>query len=182
MKKIFYLLLLIILIVTCKKEELPELPNYPDVPTIEFEKAELSEGIDVLGNQKIDLKLFLYYTDGDSNLGGNYFTNGEYNEESEDKYDCIIALYKKTNGELNLINTYFENPLYLYFPEILNSIIDFSPLKIKPYNKVEGKMEISLDFYGNPFSPNDTLKFAVQILDRDLNYSNITEIEKIYIQ
>jgi hypothetical protein len=77
---------------------------------------------------------------------------------------------------------YSENPIYFRFLEILNTTYDIGIVKIYPRNIVEGELVINLPFLEalNYFETNDTLKYTVQILDRDYNFSNIAEIEEIY--
>lgn len=179
MKKALFIILIVTLF-SCKKEE--EVPSYSEIPSINFISVEFSKGVNSLDYNIITVKLLFYYTDGDSNLGGNYYmSNGRINEESEYEYDLVLEMYKKINEELIPVDMHWH-PMYYYFPEVFKSEIDGYPVKINPYNRVEGEIELTLEFYESYplFSVNDTLNFKVQILDRDGNYSNISELEQVY--
>lgn len=171
--KSFRLLLIVLVaiqLISCRKDNEH---FYPIEPNIEFKHMEISMA-DTAGFSVPMVNLFLSYSDGDSNI----FKNG-LNDTS---YNCIATLYKKNHGNYNLLTCSY-NPRFFVIRGIdkPHQIYNQGPITIKTHSLFDG--EIQIEFYCAPFIPwnnGDTLKATVQIIDRDANKSNITEMEKIY--
>lgn len=81
-----------------------------------------------------------------------------------------------------MFNKLSLNPDSISLPKIVNEILVYGGTSIKPTNIFEGKLEIERRIYPQFYLPleiEDSLKLTIQILDRDYNFSNTAEIERI---
>jgi hypothetical protein len=168
------LLCMIVLIVnfSCSDDKETELPNYPVIPSIRIDSLTILKDFDIFSNEVYNLHIYSKYTDGDSNFGGNFEHKGEYN------FNCVHTIYKKTKGVFLQLNS---NPYTdsLFIPRLGTNIIIQYPFTVYPKNIYEGFLKIEVSYYIGYLNKNDTIKCTMQILDRDFNFSNISEIEKV---
>jgi len=157
---------------SCSDDKETELPNYPVIPSIQIDSLTIVKGFDILSNEGYNFHIYSKYTDGDSNFGGNFEHIGDYN------FNCIQTTYKKTNGVFKRID-FGINVDSLFVPKFYLGKVIQKPITVKPKNIYEGYLEIDWWYMINYFNPNDTIKFTLQIIDRDFNLSNISEIEKV---
>lgn len=140
----------LLLFAACRKEQ-----KFSEIPYIEFvslTKADPSTGMDVL--------LTFNFQDGDGDIGlDDYDIEPPYDTSSIFHYNCFIDYYEKQNGEFVKVD----------LPATMN--VRIPRLSYKEVESIEGTLYISL-YANNPFSPYDTIKYTVTIVDRALNYSN----------
>jgi hypothetical protein len=171
MKKILFLTLLF-LFFACKKEAENEC-ICTNEPIIESLEMDYSYGLNLLGYEAIFIQLSFLYSDGYSNFGAE---NSEIPESN-----CWIQLYKKENDIFHSYISDFDNYSSLSIPkaEIGKATLK-QPILHESFNKYEGQITIDLEYYScNPICSGDTIKYTVQVMDRDSLMSNIIEIEEI---
>ena len=126
------------------------------------------------------------YTDGDGDLGlDDVDTLPPFGFNDAHYYNMVIDYLKSVNGvfvKTPLLSPHVPtNPadtLVLYDTVTFNA--RFKRLRDSEEPKaISGTMEYKLTVQ-NPFSPQDTVKFEIHILDRALHESNVIQTEAIY--
>ncbi len=141
---------LLMLLATCRKPD-----KFPVVPAIEFLSLEPSEG-----DSGSDVRLIFKFQDGDGDIGlDESDIQPPYDTSSIYYYNCFITYFEKQNG------VFVEVEL----PSTLNMRIP--RLSYKTPESISGEIALDL-FANNPFSPYDTIRYELFIVDRALNHSN----------
>lgn len=126
------------------------------------------------------------YTDGDGDLGlGDGDTLPPFGFHDTHYYNMVVDYLKCENGvfvKTPLLSPHVPtNPgdtLVLFDTVTFNA--RFKRLRDSDEPKaISGKMDYRLTVQ-NPFSPNDTVKFEIRIIDRALHESNAIQTEAIY--
>jgi hypothetical protein len=172
-------LLLALVVCSCQKPV-----EYPIEPRIAY------EGFTYLINADSTFSgegiVSFSYTDGDGDLGlDDSDTLPPFGFHDAHYYNMVIDYLKCVNGEFvktPLLSPHVPtNPadtLVLYDTVTFNA--RFKQLRDSEEPRaISGKMEYKLTVQ-NPFSPNDTVKFEIHILDRALHESNVIQTEAIY--
>jgi hypothetical protein len=144
-----------------KKEE------YPLEPNISFDSFNI---------QGDSANVVFNFTDGNGDIGLNdYDTIAPFNIESEFHYNLYI--------------NYFEKDDFIGWTEGLdlqgNPIIfkyRIQPIAIKGKTKgVKGKIDVNMGklYYNVLSDQSDTIKYSIQLIDRELNKSNVVETNQI---
>lgn len=130
--------------------------EYPLVPEIKVLSLSL--------NQDSTAQLMFNFTDGDGDIGlAPADTQPPYNVQGEYYNNLLVKYFEKRNG------VWFQTAQFGYRVE---------PLTPQGRIKVlEGEMDVKL-FY-NVNSSYDTIKYSVQLIDRALNKSNVSESEEL---
>ena len=152
---------LMLIQLSCFKSE--EYPNEPIISEPNF--VEMTDSAIVSFN----------FTDGDGDIGLNdEELQSPYDSSSYYHYNLYLDYYEKddVNGWQRGKDLAGEDISFTYRIE---------RIKVKGKQKgIKGKMEVTLNTYRNPFSSqNDTIKFAIKLIDRALNESNIIETQEI---
>lgn len=145
---------------SCLKRE-----EFPEEPLITFKEFNVS------GDSG---QLVVTFTDGNGDIGLNEWdTVPPYDLENGEYYNLLLDYYEKQNGVWINYTDSLPVPYYYRIPIITPS----------GQNKaLEGEIAVDLvPTYYNPFSPYDTIKFSVQLIDRALNKSNIVETGEIIV-
>ncbi len=151
------LLLGMVLFQFCEEPE-----DYPKEPKVSFENFKQNGDSTAL--------LTVSFTDGDGNIGlDKGDTTGKYSSDSKYHYNLFLEYYEKQNGEW--VHRKLQPPFYYRIP----------PLEPEGKSKaLEGEVEVTLEpLYFDPVSPYDTIKYSIQLVDRDLNESNVVETDPI---
>lgn len=130
---------------------------FPVEPKIEFRSAEVFSD---------SLSLTISFTDGDGDIGLDATDNAPpFNSGSEWHNNLFVEYHQMVNGEWT--QSALLLPLYYRIPRI-------SPTG---RNKaLEGEIAVGMAwpiFPMPPGSPDDTVRFSVQIVDRSLHLSNV---------
>ena len=145
------LLLLTLLLMGCRKEE-----KFSDVPFIEFVSLEPN----TIGTSGTDVILTIRFQDGNGDIGldesDTYFP---FDTSSVYYYNCFVSYFEKRNGEF----------VEVELPSTLNMRIP--RLSDEDSESISGELYLEL-FANNPFSPYDTIRYELFIVDRVLNHSN----------
>ncbi len=153
------ILLLSMLLPACRRTE-----KYAVEPHIEFVSLEPINELD----NGMDVRLTFKFQDGDGDVGLDAKDiQYPFDTASIYYYNCFITYFEKQNGEF----------VELELPSTLNMRIP--RLSDNTPESISG--EIYLDLYANnPFSPYDTIRYELYIVDRALHHSNtITTTEYI---
>ena len=178
-RTIIGLLLLALAVCSCQKPV-----EYPIEPKITY------EGFTYLINADSTFSgdgiIAFSYTDGDGDLGlDDSDTLSPFGFHDAHYYNMVIDYMKCVNGEfvkMPLLSPHVPtsptDTLVLYDTVTFNA--RFKRLRDSEEPKaISGTMEYKLTVQ-NPFSPNDTVKFEIHILDRALHESNVIQTEAIY--
>lgn len=178
-RTIIGLLLLALAVCSCQKPV-----EYPIEPKITY------EGFTYLINADSTFSgegvIAFSYTDGDGDLGlDDSDTLPPFGFHDAHYYNMVIDYLKCVNGEFvktPLLSPHVPtNPadtLVLYDTVTFNA--RFKRLRDSEEPKaISGTMEYKLTVQ-NPFSPNDTVKFEIRILDRALHESNVIQTDPIF--
>lgn len=168
---------LLIVCVGCKKQ-----PDFSLTPFIEFENVTRLEAMDGLGNTVDTVVVSIRFQDGDGDLG----------VEPSDFFNPKYADFADPTGKFLNYYIVFERKNGAQYNEIMTSLaVDGTILPLIGYEEV-GPIEgvLNYGFLLNPrsalrsgFSPNDTVRFRVSIVDRALNVSNqITTSDVVLFQ
>ena len=126
------------------------------------------------------------YTDGDGDLGlDDSDTLPPFGFNDTYYYNMVIDYLKSENGVF--VKTPLLSPHVPTGPADTLVLFDtvtfnarFKRLRDSEEPKaISGTMDYKLTVQ-NPFSPNDTVKFEIRILDRALHESNVVQTEAIY--
>ena len=172
-------LTLFVIISSCQKPV-----EYPVEPAIEY------QGFTYLFNADSTFTgegvIAFSYTDGDGDLGlDDADTLYPFGFNDPHYYNMVVDYLKSENGvfvKVPLLSPHVPaNPadtLVLFDTVTFNA--RFHRLRDNDDPKaISGTMEYKLTVQ-NPFSPNDTVKFEIHILDRALHESNTIQTEAIY--
>lgn len=181
MKNRPHILLLFLVLAVCSCQKPVE---YPLEPQIEY------TGFTYLFNADSTFSgegvISFSYTDGDGDLGlDNGDTLYPFGFNDPYYYNMVVDYLRLENGVF--VKTPLLSPhvptspgdtLVLYDTVSFNA--RFRRLRYGEEPKaISGTMDYKLTVQ-NPFSPNDTVKFEIHILDRALNESNVIQTEAIY--
>ena len=171
--------LLLVVVVGCQKEI-----EYPIEPQIAY------TGFSYLFNADSTFSgegiISFSYTDGDGDLGlDDGDTLYPFGFQDSHYYNMVVDYLKAENGVF--VKTPLLSPhvpsnsadtLVLYDTVTFNA--RFHRLRDSEEPKaISGTMDYKLTVQ-NPFSPDDTVKFEIRILDRALHESNVIQTEPIY--
>lgn len=162
-----------LLVTGCMKQ-----PEYPVEPRITF------NGFTYLFNADSTFSgeglISFSYTDGDGDLGlDDADTLQPFGFNDTHYYNMLVDYLKSVNG------VFVKTPLLSWNAQTqsydtVSFNARFKRLRDAEEPKpVSGSMEYKLTVL-NPFSPDDTVKFEIRILDRALNESNVIQTEPIY--
>ena len=178
-RTIIGLLLLALAVCSCQKPV-----EYPIEPKITY------EGFTYLINADSTFSgegiIAFSYTDGDGDLGlDDGDTLPPFGFHDTHYYNMVIDYLKCVDGEfvkMPLLSPHVPtspaDTLVLYDTVTFNA--RFKRLRDSEEPKaISGTMEYKLTVQ-NPFSPNDTVKFEIRILDRALHESNVIQTEPIF--
>jgi hypothetical protein len=141
---------LLMLVATCRKPD-----KFSSVPAIEFVSLEPYGG-----ESGTDVRLIFKFQDGDGDIGlDENDTKPPYDTSSIYYYNCFITYFEKQNGEF----------VEVELPSTLNMRIP--RLSYNTPESISGEIGLEL-FANNPFSPYDTIRYELFIVDRALNHSN----------
>ena len=122
----------------------------------------------------------LSYTDGDGDLGlDDADTTYPFGFNDPHYFNMVVDYLKCVNGEFvktPLLNWNVQTQSYdtLSFNTRFKRVRDSEEPKA-----ISGTIDYTL-MVQNPFSPEDTVKFEIRILDRALHESNVIQTEPIY--
>ncbi len=144
--------------------------KFSDTPHLEWRKAEYAEGE---GNTR-EILLTTYFTDGDGNIGRDKATD----PCEASSYDLLIQYFEKVNGAYKEIFPKATTPPdCLLFHNVLPNITPEGQNKV-----LEGEITVVFSYIGYPENNNvDSVKFALQMVDRAGNKSGIVESPSIFI-
>jgi len=148
--------------ISCEKP-----PNYSDTPKIEYLSITKETIITSSSNSFADtVTISIGFEDGDGDLGLNT-TDIEGSDKFVGEYifNYFIDVYKRNNNEWEEID----------FELIGGTGLDsrFSRLLPAGVSPIDGDLNFGLNLVsGTLLKPNDTLRFEVNIVDRELNRSN----------
>lgn len=164
---------LFLCIVSCRKAE-----QYPIEPCVTYKG--LTYLTDTDGSFNGNVIVSIGYTDGNGDLGlDDGDTIPPFNAKGEYFYNMLVAYQRYENG------TFVEKPLLSWNNETQSyDTISFNArfrrlLEGDTEKPISGVIEYTM-MVKNPFSPNDTIRFAICIIDRALNVSNTITTEPIY--
>jgi len=168
--KVLKFILLIMFFYGCKKQEV--VSHIPTLTFVGFDHIKNSSNKDSSG------VLRLAFTDGDGDMGlSPSDTFPPFNYGSKFYFNFFINYFEKQNGEW----------IKIVLPPIEPGGDTLTNNSRIPYltpvgqNKVlQGDLNFEL-FTNNPFSPYDTIKYEVTILDRALNRSNMVSTQEIIL-
>ena len=172
-KQLIGLLLLALAIGSCQKPV-----EYPIEPKIAY------EGFTYLMNADSTFSgegvISFSYTDGDGDLGlDDADTLPPFGFHDAHYYNMMVDYLKCVNGE------FVKTPLLSWNAQTqsydtVSFNARFKRLRDSEEPKaISGTMEYKLTVQ-NPFSPDDTVKFEIRILDRALNESNVIQTDPIF--
>lgn len=120
------------------------------------------------------------YTDGDGDLGlDDADTLPPFGFRDAHYYNMMIDYLKCVNGEFiktPLLSWNVQTQSY----DTITFNARFKRLRdIEEPKAISGTMDYTLPVQ-NPFSPNDTIKFEIRILDRALHESNVIQTDPIF--
>lgn len=175
MKKRYLIGMLILTLAVCSCQKPVE---YPIEPKIAY------EGFTYLMNPDSTFSgegvISFSYTDGDGDLGlDDSDTLPPFGFNDAHYYNMLIDYLKCVNGEFvktPLVSWNVQTQTY----DTLSFNARFKRLRDSEDPKaISGTMDYQLTVQ-NPFSPDDTVKFEIRILDRALHESNVIQTEAIY--
>lgn len=152
--------------------------EYPIEPKIAF------EGFSYLFNSDSTFSgegvISFSYTDGDGDLGlDDADTLPPFGFHDAHYYNMLIDYLKCVNGEFvktPLLSWNVQTQSY----DTVTFNARFKRLRDPDEPKaISGTMDYTLPVQ-NPFSPNDTIKFEIRILDRALHESNVIQTDPIF--
>ena len=175
MKKRYLIGLLLLALVVCCCQKPVE---YPIEPKIAY------EGFTYLMNPDSTFSgegvISFSYTDGDGDLGlDDADTLPPFGFNDAYYYNMVVDYLKCVNGE------FVKTPLLSWNAQTqsydtVSFNARFKRLRDSEEPKaISGTMDYKLTVQ-NPFSPNDTVKFEIRILDRALHESNVIQTEPIF--
>jgi len=175
MKRLYLIVssLMLLMATACQKQ-----PEYPIEPRIAY------NGFTYLFNADSTFSgegiISFSYTDGDGDLGlDDADTIYPFGPNDAHYYNMVVDYLKSVNGEFvktPLLSWNVQTQTY----DTISFNARFRRLRDSEEPKpISGTMEYTLTVQ-NPFSPNDTIKFEIHILDRALHESNVILTDPIY--
>jgi hypothetical protein len=178
---IHFILLLLGMVVSAVGCELITGPDFDVIPKIEPRPSKVFYNIidSRLGNRVDSVIVVLHFEDGDGDLGltsEDRQSNPKFQQNNADGtpnryyYNYFARVFRKVNGEF--VDANAGVPFSGAFPPL------------KPDGKpgpIEGELEYSLLFPLSSSQPNDTLRFEIQIVDKELHESNIILTDPIVV-
>ena len=167
------LLFLVLAVLSCQKPV-----EYPIEPKIAY------EGFTYLFNPDSTFSgegiISFSYTDGDGDLGlDDTDTLSPFGFNDAYYYNMLIEYLKCVNGEFvktPLLSWNVQTQSY----DTVTFDARFKRLRDSEEPRaISGTMDYTLPVQ-NPFSPNDTVKFEIRILDRALHESNVIQTDPIF--
>lgn len=141
---------------SCKKDV--KLPNTPSIEFIEFRSLQTDSA-----------KLVFSFADGDGDIGlRESDINPPFDSTSVFRNNLFLTYFEKENNAFKEIPV--NPPFHYRIPRITPSGRDKS---------LQGRIEVTLPFFKNPFSKNKFYMFEIYIVDRALNKSNIISTGEI---
>ena len=171
-RELIGLLFLALATVACQKPV-----EYPVEPKIAYESfTYLFNADSTFSGEGI---ISFSYTDGDGDLGlDERDTLPPFGFNDAHYYNMVVDYLKWVNGEFvktPLLSWNVQTQTY----DTVTFNARFKRLRDSEEPKaISGKMDYTLTVQ-NPFSPNDTVKFEIRILDRALHESNVIQTEAI---
>ena len=166
----------LLIAVGCANDE-----NFAPTPKLEWRSAEFMNDEDTLSGRRF-VELTLFFTDGDGNIG--HFENDEVENSCDpDEYDLLIRYFEQVNGMF--VEEPFDTTIIPVFNdrgdivdstfECLTYHVILPDLMPEGQNKnLEGEILTDFDYSGFPRNQEaDSIRFEIQLLDRDRNASNI---------
>jgi len=174
-KQILISLVLLGLLTACNRDTNVD---YPNKPFINYQEMNLSVGKDSLGNPVVAMDLDFDYVDGDFNIGGS-IPNNEYGN-----VNGAIALSVQKNGKIHLLDTaIYNNPRFFFIPKMEEPGRSYEndSVWIYPHSLNEGELKVQLlfDYPMVEYNNGDTAVISIRIVDRNLNFSNVVEVEQV---
>lgn len=173
------MLFLVLAALSCQKPV-----EYPIEPRIEYQGfTYLLNADSTFSGQGI---VSFSYTDGDGDLGLDDsdtlppfgFHDAHYYNMVIDYLKCVNGVFVKTPLLSPHVPVSPADTLVLYDTVTFNA--RFKRLRDSEEPKaISGTMRYTMTVQ-NPFSPNDTIKFEIHILDRALHESNVIQTNPIY--
>jgi hypothetical protein len=169
----------LVLLTACFRE-----PDYSVVPEITFQNIVVSPA---RFPQTDSIAIFITYKDGDGDLGlDDQDINPPFNITNPDGtpnrfyYNYLINVFKKERGRF--VPIVFSDPsvtLNGRFPRLNN---------LSTRTAIEGSLRYGFNFfyvfpdaYRPRITRGDTVRFEIQLADRQLNLSNIVQTDEIII-
>lgn len=149
-------------------------PDFPLEPSITFHKITVTKVKDLLTSTpsrevfKDSVSISINYRDGDGDLGVTDAEKGKANEKEEFNY--IVKRFVRVNG------------VYKAFDPTPSHSGNF--ITLKPVGKpgpIEGVIHYGIDFFPFNGTKKDTIKFEIQIKDRDNNFSNVVKTDSVLV-
>lgn len=137
-----------------------ETVEYPPEPIITFNRYELLDSVDVLGNDVTYCSVYIDFTDGDGDLGLQPSdTIGPYHVDSLFHNNLLVDYYENHGNGMELI-------------ELSPSYSGRIPYLTPPgQNKqLKGTIRYLMDV---SYRSSDTVQFDLRLVDRALNVSNL---------
>ncbi len=163
---IFLLVLVGITLNSCFKKE-----EYPLVPAVSFSDF-------IIFGDNDSAQILIDFTDGDGDIGMlDSDTLPPFNFDGNHYYNLFLHYYEKDDEKGWVKGKDFDgNPI----------IFNFRLHPVLPYSQSKGiqgtiKYNFSL-FYNTASDQSDTIMYKFQIMDRGLNFSNLSETDEIIIQ
>lgn len=120
------------------------------------------------------------YTDGDGDLGlDDSDSLPPFDASGKNYYNLIVDYQRSVNGVFQSVPMLSWNVATQSFDTIRFDARFKRLIATAEPKPISGVMDYEL-FVKNPFSPDDTIRFAVKIIDRALHESNVIETEPIY--
>ena len=172
-KSILIFGILLFAVAACQKKV-----EYPIEPKVTY------EGFTYLFNEDSTFSgqgvLSFSYTDGDGDLGLDVSDSlPPFNNNSPYYYNLIIDYQKFENGEFHSVPLLSWNQETQSFDTVSFNARFKRLIASEEPKPISGDMDYTL-FVQNPFSPNDTVRFGVKIIDRALHESNVVFTDTVY--
>lgn len=164
-------------------------PSYSETPSIEFQRIDYQRYPGVSGSLPVDsILVTINYQDGDGDLGltaaeaaAPPYASGSGATSLPGTNWRATSFVKRANGVYDSLKT-VRADLQLpksYQYELFGHISATTDNRKSP---LKGTMTRRYGFrYGNPYLPNQEIKFRISILDRALHQSNEVETTSIII-
>lgn len=165
----------VLILGSCQSED--DLPDEPKINSIQFMKS--------------DTSLVLEFTDGDGNFGLRQGDTLPPFQPYEDEEETIrnrfhnnywLDIYVKREGEFVLfepVNS--ENAFDFRIPEITPQGQN-KQLRVKVTNDLSLELKDLIESSSNDIFLGDTVKFSVELVDRDLNVSGPAETGEVVLE
>ena len=170
----------VLLLTFCSK-----IPEYSNIPYIEFRSVTVNR----VGTYPTHIDctfVKIFFRDGDGNLGLNVNKNAidSLNNIKCDSTNYSLDMYIKLNHKF--VRVVYPDPKFNYQKNTFKRLSDSDTKRPLQGEITFRGVGINLPLDGAPqttppFIGNDTIKFAIQIKDRDCNASNIVESTEVVV-